>query len=345
MSATQPRRPCPDCDATPSSQVLPTTTALSRRDFVRHAAVLTGAAAMTPWAGLYAAPTVDSPAETIVQRFFATLSPEQRGEICFPFDHANRTRISANWHVSKPTLVGPFYTAEQKQMIGEIFKNLTSEDGHARFIEQMNDDSGGLEQYSVAVFGTPGEGAFEWALTGRHMTIRADGDSVAGAAFGGPIVYGHGEEENPKQNLFYYQTQRANEVFRALDAKQAEQALIANSPAETAVQLRHDGAPFAGIGVGELSKDQKQLVRSVIKTILAPYRDEDVLEALQVLEAGGGLSKLHMAFYRQDGAGRSLDLNNDQEWDVWRIEGPTFVCHFRGAPHVHAYINIAKPTT
>jgi hypothetical protein len=27
-------------------------------------------------------------------------------------------------------------------------------------------------------------------------------------------------------------------------------------------------------------------------------------------------------------------------WDMWRIEGPSFVWHFRGAPHVHAYINI-----
>ena len=34
------------------------------------------------------------------------------------------------------------------------------------------------------------------------------------------------------------------------------------------------------------------------------------------------------------------DLKNDKVWDIWRIEGPTFVSHFRGAPHVHAYINV-----
>ena len=37
-------------------------------------------------------------------------------------------------------------------------------------------------------------GKFQWMLTGRHTTMRADGDSVDKAAFGGPIVYGHGEE-------------------------------------------------------------------------------------------------------------------------------------------------------
>ena len=37
---------------------------------------------------------------------------------------------------------------------------------------------------------------------------------------------------------------------------------------------------------------------------------------------------------------KKQDLANDGTWDVWRIEGPAFVWHFRGAPHVHAYINI-----
>ena len=39
---------------------------------------------------------------------------------------------------------------------------------------------------------------------------------------------------------------------------------------------------------------------------------------------------------------RASDLGNDHEWDIWRLEGPSFVWHFRGAPHVHAYVNIAK---
>jgi hypothetical protein len=41
-----------------------------------------------------------------------------------------------------------------------------------------------------------------------------------------------------------------------------------------------------------------------------------------------------MAFYQEE------DLESDKVWDIWRVEGPTLVCHFRGAPHVHAYINV-----
>ena len=55
---------------------------------------------------------------------------------------------------------------------------------------------------------------------------------------------------------------------------------------------------------------------------------------VEILKAGGGIDKLHMAFYQQE------DLLEDKEWDIWRVEGPSLVWHFRGAPHVHAYINI-----
>jgi hypothetical protein len=55
---------------------------------------------------------------------------------------------------------------------------------------------------------------------------------------------------------------------------------------------------------------------------------------MEILKASGGVESLHMAYYKQD------DLKTDNVWDIWRIEGPSFVWHFRGAPHVHAYINI-----
>jgi len=27
-------------------------------------------------------------------------------------------------------------------------------------------------------------------------------------------------------------------------------------------------------------------------------------------------------------------------WDVWQLESPTMVWYFRGAPHVHVWVNI-----
>ena len=323
---------CPDCDAGDG---------LSRRDFVRKVTGVALAGSLVPLIGTprraVAGPTPTSPAETAVKRFYDSLKDEQKKTICFPFDHPLRTKINANWAITKPTLAE--YTKEQQALVDEIFRNVTSPDGYERFQKQMEDDAGGFSEYHVAVFGTPGSGQFEWEMTGRHMTIRADGDSVDNVAFGGPIVYGHGEGDSKKGlpgNVFYYQTKKANEVFSALDGKQRDSALLPKAPKEDAVLLQGSSGTFPGIAVGELSRDQKDLVESVMKVILAPYREDDVKEAVAILKDGGGLDGLHMSFYKTD------DVGDDHEWDIWRLEGPTFVWHFRGAPHVHTYVNIGK---
>lgn len=312
-------------------------TPLDRRSFLKSVGGVALASASVPLfcgstAG-YAAPTPASAAETVVGRFYQSLSDAQKEKIALPFDHELRKKISANWHITEPKIGDDFYSKEQRGLIDEIIRSVTSADGYERLKLQTEDDSGGFDDYSVAVFGTPGTGKFEWELTGRHLTLRADGNSVDQAAFGGPIIYGHGAED-PKKNLFTYQTKQVNEVFRALDAKQAEVALLKKAPGESAVTIQGSKGQFPGIAVANLSRDQQALVESTLKVLLTPYRQEDVDEVFDIVKAAGGLEKLHLAFYQQG------DLQDDKVWDIWRVEGPSLVWHFRGAPHVHAYINI-----
>jgi hypothetical protein len=158
-------------------------------------------------------------------------------------------------------------------------------------------------------------------------------------------VYGHGLEGNPRANIFHYQTRKANEVFAMLDGKQRERALIETAPRENAVDIRPGSSAFPGIAVRDLSSDQQALVEEVIKIVLAPYRHSDVAEAMQCFKQGGGMDKLHMAFYRNEANGSSGDLSSDGVWDLWRLESPSLVVHFRGAPHVHAYINVSSHPT
>lgn len=54
----------------------------------------------------------------------------------------------------------------------------------------------------------------------------------------------------------------------------------------------------------------------------------------ECLKEQGGLDKCNLAFYKDGNLG-------DSEWDNWRLEGPAFVWYFRGAPHVHIWINVA----
>jgi hypothetical protein len=168
---------------------------------------------------------------------------------------------------------------------------------------------------------------------------------VAGAAFGGPIFYGHAAEsfnEKPdhKGNVYWYQGLRANEVYKALDGKQRKLALLDVAPpgergTET-VELPNKPSELQGIPMTELSKDQQGLVRQVLADLLAPFRKADADEALKLIEAGG-FDKLHMAFFQK------LDIGTDGVWDVWQLESPNMVWYFRGAPHVHTWVHVREP--
>lgn len=193
----------------------------------------------------------------------------------------------------------------------------------------------------MALFGEPGAGKFEFVLSGRHCTRRCDGNSIDGTAFGGPIFYGHaahGFNEKPDHpdNIYWYQAQRANAAFQMLDSKQREIALLGDGRAEQGndtVRLRGMKDGLAGLRVGDLSPDQRAEVRKVMGDVLAPFRQTDAQEALQLIEAAG-FDDLHLSFYKNQ------DVGNDGVWDVWQIEGPTMIWYFRGKPHVHVWVHV-----
>lgn len=315
----------------------------NRRDFLRTAAVGVAAAA-TGSLPLLAEKPAQPASETLVTTLYKSLNEEQRRDVCFPFDHPLRSKVDNAWHIT-PKKVGEFYTRDQQAMIREIFMGLHSPEYAERVYRQVDHDAGakGFGASAVALFGEPGTGKFEFVLTGRHCTRRCDGDSVAGAAFGGPIFYGHAaksddEEADHAGNAYWYQALRANEVFKMLDGKQRKLALLEEGRAEKGtetVKLTGKKSGLPGIPLTELSGDQREHVRKVLGDLLAPFRKQDADEARKLIEAAG-FEHLHMAFYKKG------DIGNDGVWDVWQVEGPSMVWYFRGEPHVHVWAHIRE---
>jgi Protein of unknown function (DUF3500) len=316
---------------------------LSRREFVKTAAL----AASLPILGAKAAsgavgPSPTAPAETAVGRFYKTLTLEQKKVLCFPFDNPLRTQVNNNWAIVKPT-IGDM-TSEQQALCKEIFKNLVSEEGLPRFEKQMDEDYGGFESYHVAVFGEPGtDRPFEWVLSGRHDTLRADGNSVAGAAFGGPIFYGHAshsfnESAKHTDNVWWYQAEQANKIFSTLDDKQKTRALVAKAEPDSprSIKLRGDKLGESGLAVADLDGSQKQMVQGLLKAMLSPFRALDAEEVHECLKDAGGADKLRLSYFKED------DIGNDGVWDIWKLEGPAFSWYFHGSPHVHTWLNVAR---
>jgi hypothetical protein len=343
---SSPSNTCPDCDALE-------TTPISRRRFVQTlgaGAVVVGAATL-PRVIRAADEKARKPVtETLVKKLYDLLTPQQKEEVCFAWDYTDdrgllRTRVSNNWNITdvdKFNIGGKFFTKDQQDLIRELFLSLYNPDWHERLLKQLRDDAGGYgRSQTIALFGTPGSGKFEFVMTGRHLTIRCDGDSTENMAFGGPIFYGHAaegfnEKADHPGNVYWHQALKANALFKMLGGKQRELALIEKAPPEANVEFQGKSARLLGIPISELSSDQKAHANDVLKALLEPYRGADQEEAVKCLNAQGGLDQCHLAFYK---AG---DLGNDEVWDNWRLEGPSFVWHYRGAPHVHVWVNVSS---
>jgi hypothetical protein len=312
---------------------------ITRRGFVKGAAAtLAGAAMVRP-----ALAADRTSGETLVSQLYKSLTEPQKKVICFPFGHELQSKVDNNWFIVDKT-IEQVLNPDQRDLVRQIFRSIHSEEYADAVFKQVEHDAGGdgFDSCAVAIFGEPGTGKFQWVLTGRHVTRRCDGDSVEGAAFGGPIFYGHAAEgfnEKPDHpgNIYWYQARQANEVFKALDGRQRKLALREDARPEQkdqTVRLQGKGGQFHGIPGTELSSDQQELVRRTLADVLAPFRKADADETLKLIEANGGIEALHMAFYK------NMDIGDDGVWDVWQIEGPNTLWYFRGKPHVHTWVHV-----
>ena len=103
------------------------------------------------------------------------MTDKQKKQVCFDWDYTDakrgllRTRIQNNWKITKPDITSDFYTADQQQMIRDIFEGITNPEWLDRWDQQLKDDVGGFgRRQSIAIFGTPGSGKFEFVLASRE---------------------------------------------------------------------------------------------------------------------------------------------------------------------------------
>jgi len=320
----------------------------NRREFLQSAAATSAGVALAGSPLLAAETKASKPtSESLVKVLYESLTPKQKEGVTFDWDHEDlfrgklRTHVENNWHIVDQTIAGDFYNKDQKQLIREIFEGMLNPEWVSRFDKQLKDDAGGFGRHqNIAIFGKPGDGKFELVMTGRHMTMRCDGDSAEHVAFGGPIFYGHAAQsfnEKPDHpgNVFWNQAKVANSVYQMLDGKQQKQAMVAKSPVEQKSGMQGPEGNFQGISISDLSSDQKEGVQKVLQTLIEPYRQSDQDEVVACLKKNGGLDACHLAFYEDS------DIGSDKVWDNWRLEGPSFVWYFRGKPHVHCWVNVA----
>lgn len=336
---------CPECD---DGTDLPATA--SRRDFLRLVGVTAAMAVIGSGPSRLLADDKQAvkpspkPAENLIKELYQTLSEDQKKQLVYPWDHggmgANRkpSRFSTPNGPIFSKRIAQHYNKQQQDLLQRILRAILADDEAYDRISRNNtwDGSKSFDGCGAVIFGEPKDDEkFAWLFSGHHLTVRCDGNSEPGAAFGGPIYYGHIAGGYNIKNVWLYQTKRVQEVYDALDEKQRKKAIATEGGVDRVASLQPN-EPKHGINSGELSKDQLELVTEVMRDLLSPFRKEDGDEVMEILKANGGLEKIHLAFYQRGGT------NENQPWSFWRLEGPGFIWNYRVLPHVHCYVNILK---
>jgi hypothetical protein len=361
---------------------------IDRRRFVAGAASAVAACYSVNGSRTAEAAATPTPAgaEEAITALYASLNDTQRRGVCFGWgDRARvifgrpvtrdpsgvvlRQHVSNTWLITPHKLGSSFYTDTQRKLVRGVLHTVFAAGWVDKIIKQAEDDvkkPWGNHQ-ALAIFGRPGDDQFQCVITGFHLTTRAAIDKRSNVAFGGPIAHGHQpsgfyERVGHPDNIFWYQTVKANEVFQDLDKTQRNEALIKGAMpyyefdgkvdrAAVTVKTSRYGPPREhdirfraenerpGLPIADMTRNQQAGMDELIGDLVRPYCDSYRQQVKLCLAAQGGLKSCKLAFFRE------RDLGDDAQWDNWRLEGPSMVWYFRGYPHVHIWIHVAADTS
>ncbi len=316
-------------------------------------------------AGLLAARGLGAPAlyarnessigtDAAIRRLAVSLTPRQRELIVFPYDHPTRQIANTISVIARPHL-GTLLSPTQRAGVEDLYLSLLSPRGRAAFAGTVAVE-GRLDGCVLALYGEPEAGRAQAVLMGGHLMLRGGGDPADSAAFGGGIAYGHqtgnGRWRVPG-NSFAFHGDAANRVYARLSPAERARAVLPTPPHELVLQVRGAGGAFPGARVGDLSESAQDEFGRLLATVLASYPDAEQTRARDAIDANGGPAALHLSYFASHGfyedmtsfasldeAGRAR--RGDPYWQVWRLEGPGAIVHFKGHPHVHAYVQVVR---
>jgi len=283
-----------------------------------------------------------------------SFTPRQRELLVFPADHPTRQIANTISVIERPHL-GTLLSPAQLALAESLCLSLLSERGRADFAGTFAVE-GRFEGCVLALYGEPESGRAQTVLMGGHVLVRGGGESAEGAAFGGALAYGHqignGRWRVPG-NSFAPHADAANRLFASLTPAERERAILPEPPHELVLQVQRAGAPFPGARLGSLSEDAQAQAARLLEVVFASYPRAERERAFASIDGNGGIEALHVAFYASHGFYSDLQAwgslgpderarRGDPYWQVWRVEGPGTIVHFKGHPHVHAYLQVVR---
>ena len=288
--------------------------------------------------------------EQLVAQFAAALTPDQRAQIFLPWEHPSRQLVNT-LAIRKSPHLGTLLNAEQMPYAWRLWELMQSPSGVSRFREPLRAEAGGLDGCVLAIYGDPMKGPCQSVISGGHIELRAGAQTNGG--FGDGVAYGHqvgNHQLRVPGNVWAHHSDVINALVGTFTPAQLVQAVVAEKPHELVLQVQGQGGRFDGLPVSTFDDRQRAGFCEGLATLLASYAPGYVEQATADLQFLGGIDGLHVALYAENGfypdgkryAGGEVLPDQAPYFQVWRVEGPGFVLHFEGFPHVHAYLRIAR---
>ncbi len=284
-----------------------------------------------------------APADELAARLMDALPDAARERACVPYDspwrqYWNRGVGGGGLPIDAGTL-----SWDVRQVLVDLFHAGLGAEGRVRMPNQWFVNWPGVHVMRLLACGDPRDGPWQIVLSGPHVNLRIGGASVEGAAFGGPQIYGdqrgNGSVGLPG-NVYRDQLLVAQALIGSLTDGQRSVVRVERAPPQVRVGVQGRGGRFDGLAVGELPAARRAHVERFVDLVLSTWPDEDVAFARECLAANGGVDALHLADYDVDHeGGRRAGAGPSQ---IVRLEGPGAVLHYRGEPHLHAFVNIAR---
>jgi hypothetical protein len=134
--------------------------------------------------------------------------------------------------------------------------------------------------------------------------------------------------------------QAAHELIAGLTPAQRRALRVAQAPPQTCIAVQGRGGRFDGLPVADLPVQSRRQAQAVVAEILENYGEAGAAYAWECLRQNGGVDGLYFADYDVDFQGGRHA--GDKPSQIFRLEGPGAVFHFRGEPHVHAFASVER---
>jgi len=267
------------------------------------------------------APGADEAARAAAIKLYQSLSADQKKLAVKDLHHKERY-LEQFPAVKRDGLPFSMLTAEQKAMVDDVVRGMTSDYGAQRCLEVAKQTPPGARYLNC--FGEPAAGKpFAWRIAQHHLTLLYAEFGTGQADDFGPVLLGG----NPVKNLWDDEEKIVLELYASLTPEEAKNIVAKDAKPGS-------GSPIgkSGIRIGDLSPKAQALAKRLLQKRIEVFSTDRRKILDGIIQKEGGADNLRVAVW-----GAPTKSQHDGGSYHWRIGGPGVVCDWQtvGKNHIH----------